>query len=317
MKVSVITPIYNESESLPELFAELTSVLKGSNHEYEIICVDDASKDKSFDIIKKHAQDDQHIKGVRFLVNQGQTAAIQAGIDTAVGDVLVLIDSDLENDPTDILVLLNKLNSGFDVVSGWRKDRWSGPVAFLKRKIPSVLANWCIRKVTHVPLNDFGCTLKAYRSEVIKPVLLFGEMHRFIPFYAKLQGARITEVPVNYRNRKYGNSNYGLSRTFRVLLDLILIKFIDKYFNKPMHFFGKIGFHAILLAFLCMLWATILKYFYTTSFIQTPLPIAAAMFIISAILLFSIGILAEMIMRVFYLSKNERSYKIKEKVNLI
>ncbi|MEN9647302.1 MAG: hypothetical protein RLY57_106 [Candidatus Parcubacteria bacterium] len=316
MKVSIVTPIYNEAKSLPQLFNELTDVLTKQGSSYEIIAVDDASKDESFEVAKAHAQTDSHIKAIRLLVNSGQTAALQAGIDAATGDVIILIDSDLENDPHDIPALITKICEGYDVVSGWRKDRWKGGmVSFLKRKLPSITANKIITSITKVALHDVGCTLKAYKKEVIKPVELYGEMHRFIPFFAKLQGAKITEIPVNYRERKFGESKYGISRTFRVLLDLMLVKFLDRYFTRPMHFFGRIGFYALALSAISFAWAIIRK-LGGESFIQTPLPVIGSMFLILAVMLLCMGVLAEILMRTYFAAKHERAYKVKDSVNL-
>jgi glycosyltransferase involved in cell wall biosynthesis len=316
MKVSIVTPVYNEAKSLPQLFSELTQALASYGAAYEIIAVDDASKDDSFTVMKDHAEKDPRVKAIRLLVNGGQTAALQAGIDAASGDIIILIDSDLENDPNDIAKLIAKIDEGYDVVSGWRQDRWKGGIfSFFKRKLPSMTANFMISRITRVKLHDIGCTLKAYKKEVIKPVELYGEMHRFIPFFAKLQGARITEVPVNYRNRMYGQSNYGISRTFRVLLDLMLVKFLDKYFTKPMHFFGRIGFYSFALAAIAFLWAFIRK-LGGTSFIETPLPVIGAMFLILSVMLLCMGVLAEILMRTYFAAKHEKPYKVKESANL-
>lgn len=315
MKISVITPVYNEAKSLPKLFSELDDVLSSLGTDYEIIAIDDASKDDSFSVMKDWASKNAHIKALKLLVNGGQTAALQAGIDSASGDVIVLIDSDLENDPHDIPKLIEKIKEGYDVVSGWRQDRWRGTVSFIKRKIPSMTANILISKITHVKLHDSGCTLKAYKKEVLKPVELYGEMHRFIPFFAKLQGAKIFEVPVAHRSRLYGESNYGISRTFRVLLDLMLVKFLDKYFTKPMHFFGRIGFYSLASAIVAFGWAAVLK-FLGGSFIETPLPVIGSMFFILSVMLLCMGVLAEILMRTYFAVRGEHSYKIKESINL-
>lgn len=316
MKLSIITPVYNEAKSLPQLFSELTQVLQSYDSDYEIIAVDDASKDNSFQVIKEHAAKDHHIKAVGLLVNSGQTAAIQAGIDRAEGDIIILIDSDLENDPNDIPHLIAKIEEGYDVISGWRQKRWNdGVFSFVKRKLPSVAANYLIGKTTGVRLHDVGCTLKAYKKEVIKPVELYGEMHRFIPFFAKLQGAKIAEIPVAYRHRMYGESNYGISRTFRVLLDLMLVKFLDKYFTHPMHFFGRIGFASLLLSFLAFAWAVIRK-LDGTSFIETPLPVIGSMFLVLAVMLLCMGVLAEILMRTYFAAKQGKGYKVREVINI-
>lgn len=315
MKISVVTPIYNEAKNIDILLESLTKTLQGLSFDYEIIAVDDASRDGSWETLFAHRAN-KHLKLIRLAVHGGQTGALQAGIDHAHGDIIIPIDSDLENDPQDIPKLIKKIEEGYDVVSGWRKDRWKGGVSeFVQRKIPSMFANWCIAVVTGVKLHDSGCTLKAYKKEVLKPIDLYGEMHRFIPFFAKLHGAKITEMPVLYHKRRFGKSNYSISRTFRVILDLIVVAFFDKYFTRPMHFFGSIGFAALLLACVAFTWAGILKW-YGTSLIQTPLPVLGSMFMVLAVLLFSMGVLSELLMRTYFTSRNERPYKVGTMINI-
>jgi len=313
MKISIIVPIYNEENNLRRLFNEFYEVLLPLEIDYEIIGVNDGSKDNSLAILKELALKDKKVKIICFKVNSGQTASICAGIDNSTGDLIIPIDSDLENDPHDISRLIEKINSGYDVVSGWRKDRWSGKL--LTRKVPSIVANWLISIITKVKLHDYGCTLKAYKSEVIKGVTLYGEMHRFIPAYASWRGARVTEIIVNYRKRIHGKTNYGLSRTFRVLLDLVVIKFLDKYMNRPIHFFGSIGFISLGTGLLSGLVAIYLRLFYDLSFILTPLPIFSALFIIVGIQLIAMGIIAEILMRTYYESQSKKPYTIEEKIN--
>ncbi|HRY62337.1 MAG TPA: glycosyltransferase family 2 protein [Candidatus Paceibacterota bacterium] len=313
MKISIVVPVYNEAKSLPELFLEIKEVLEKERSDYEIVAVNDGSKDDSWNVLKKLGEDNKRIKAINFKFNNGQTAAMSAGIKASTGDVIIPIDSDLENDPADIPKLLAKISEGYTVVSGWRKDRWGN--ATLKRKIPSLVANWLISKITGVKLHDYGCTLKAYDRGIISEVELYGEMHRFIPAYAKWKGGKVAEIPVNYRPRKYGESNYGISRTFRVLLDLVLIKFLVKYMNRPMHFFGGLGFSSVLLGFLSGCYALILKFVYGTSFISTPMPVLTVFFIIVGVQLAAMGILSEMIMRTYYESQNKTPYSIKEKIN--
>ncbi len=309
--LSVILPVYNEAKGIDQLFSTIEKSL--SNYDYEVIAVNDGSKDSSWEEMKKYAARSTRIKLINFKRNFGQTAAINAGIQAATGDIFILLDSDLENDPNDIPKLLAKIDEGYDVVSGWRKNRWKGQ--FLTRKVPSLAANGLISKISGVKLHDYGCTLKAYNRDVIKDVRLYGQMHRFIPVFCKWQGGKVTEIPVNYQPRLYGKSNYGLFRIYKVILDLILIKFLDKFMQRPIHFFGGAG----ILSFLVMLLsAAVAIYFKVTGqkdFIQTPLPTIAAMFFIVGILMILMGILAEMLMRTYYESQNKFPFTIKEKVN--
>ncbi len=314
MKLSIVLPVYNEAKSLPQLFEELTQVLATLPHSWEIVAVNDGSKDNTYEVLRGLAKKDTRIKAIDFLVNAGQTAALRAGIDHATGDILVPMDSDLENDPADIPHLLAKLDEGFDVVSGWRKDRWQG--SFVTRKMPSTLANWLISRITNTHLHDYGCTLKAYRAEVIKDTMLYGEMHRFIPAYASWRGAKVTEIVVNHRPRKFGKSNYGISRTFRVLLDLLLIRFLHKYMSRPIHFFGGVGFISLGLGTLAGCAAIVLKVLDLRSFVATPLPTFSALFIIVGVQFIGMGILAEMLMRIYYESQKKMPYTVRESVNL-
>ncbi len=311
-KLSIILPIYNECEGIPELFSEINKAL--SVFEYEIIAVNDGSNDNSYEVLKSFAENDYKIKIINFKKNYGQTAAINAGIQDAKGDILILMDSDLENLPIDIPKLIAKLNEGYDVVSGWRQARWKGQ--FLTRKLPSLLANSLISKISGVKLHDYGCTLKVYKREVITDVRLYGQMHRFIPVYCKWEGGKVAEMPISYQPRKYGKSNYGISRTFKVILDLVLIKFLDKYMQRPMHFFGGAGF----ISFLCSI-ATfgLAVYFKLTGqkdFVQTPLPTLTVMFFIIGILMVLMGVIAEILMRTYYESQNKFPFTIKNKINL-
>lgn len=309
--ISIILPIYNEAESIPELFQEIEKALK--TFDYEIVAVNDGSKDHSFQIIKEYTTKDRRIKLINFKYNSGQTAAINAGIQHASGDIIVFMDSDLENLPSDIPAMIDKLNEGYDVVSGWRRDRWQGQ--FLTRKLPSLLANKLISKISGVKLNDYGCTLKVYRSDVIKDVKLYGQMHRFIPVYCKWQGGKVAELPVQYQPRKYGASNYGIGRTFKVLLDLIVIKFLDRYMQRPIHFFGGFGFFSMLLSIISFLLALYFKLSGQKDFVQTPLPTFTAMFFVVGLVMILMGVLAEMLMRTYYESQNKFPFIIKEKMN--
>lgn len=311
-KLSIVTPIFNEAESLPILFSELVKTLSKIG-EFEIIAVNDGSKDATESVLESEAKKYLQLKVINFRVNRGQSAAITAGIESATGDVYVTIDSDLENDPQDIVRLIHELDSGYDVVSGWRQGRWTG--AFLTRKLPSLLANKAISYITGVHLHDYGCILKVYKKSVIQDVKLYGEMHRFIPAYASWNGARVTEVPVNFRQRRFGKSNYGITRTFRVLLDLIVIKFLSRYMNRPMHFFGGIGFISGGLGIASLALAFILKLFTIRSFVDTPLPVFGALGLIVGVQLITMGVIAEMLMRTYYESQNKKPYSIKSTHN--
>jgi glycosyltransferase involved in cell wall biosynthesis len=313
MKLSIVVPIYNESQSLPRLLEELTLELGKIKCDWEIIAVDDGSTDDTLSTLAQHAKKESRIRAISFLVNSGQTAALRAGIEHATGDIIIPIDSDLENDPADISKLIAKLDEGFDVVSGWRYGRWQG--SFFTRKIPSLLANKLISLLTKTHLHDYGCTLKAYRSAILQDVKLYGEMHRFIPAYASWRGARVTEIKVNHRPRKFGRSNYGISRTFRVLLDLLLIKFLHRYMNRPIHFFGMAGFISLGVGVMAGLWGLYLKYFREMSLISTPLPTLSALLIIVGVQFMGMGILAEILMRIYYESQHKSPYTIKETIN--
>jgi glycosyltransferase involved in cell wall biosynthesis len=311
-KLSIILPIYNEAQGIPELFQETQNALSG--FDYEIITVNDGSKDNSYEVLKSYAEKDSRIKVINLRRNYGQTAAINAGIQDATGEILVLMDSDLENLPSDIPKLIEKLNEGYDVVSGWRQARWQGQ--FLTRKLPSLMANGLISIISGVKLHDYGCTLKAYRRDVISGVRLYGQMHRFIPVYCKWEGGKVAEIPVNYQPRKYGKSNYGMSRTFKVILDLVLIKFLDKYMQRPIHFFGGAGFISLLFSIASFGLALYFKLTHQKDLIQTPLPTLSVMFFIIGILMILMGVIAEILMRTYYESQNKFPFTIKNKINL-
>jgi glycosyltransferase involved in cell wall biosynthesis len=312
-KISIITPIYNESQSIPLLVDELKTIMSKSGFKYEIIAVNDGSKDDTENVLSDIAQKNKELKVINFNSNKGQSAALSAGIEKSTGDIIVTIDSDLENDPNDILNLINTMSKGYDVVSGWRDGRWEGN--YFSRKLPSKIANTLISKITKVKLNDYGCTLKAYSRRVIEDVHLYGEMHRFIPAYTAWNGGNVTEVKVSFRPRRFGKSNYGISRTFKVLLDLITIKYFMKYMNKPMHFFGGIGFISLFVGSLSGLLSIFLKIIHVRDFVSTPLPIFSALFIIVGIQLITMGILAEIMMRTYYESQGKKPYSIKSLIN--
>lgn len=310
--LSIIIPVYNERNNLPLLIGELRKLLEKMPNT-EIIFIDDGSDDDSFVELVQASRTDNRFKIIRFAVNAGQTAAIQAGIDYASGDILVFMDSDLQNDPQDIPRLLEMLDKGYDVVSGWRIDRKDNP---LKRNLPSHVANAIISSVFGIRLHDYGCTLKAYRRKMLKNVNLYGEMHRFIPVYASWQGAKIGEIPVGHRVRKYGKSKYGLERVFKVLLDILVVKFLNKYLTKPIYVFGGFGLAAYFFAIMSFLWALYLKYFCNTSLIETPLPLFSAICVILGCMSILMGFLGEIVIRVYFESTRRRAYLIRETVNL-
>jgi dolichol-phosphate mannosyltransferase len=296
------------------LFKELHRVVqKFAPGESEIICVNDGSNDRSLEVLRCLAKGQTAVKVISFVRNFGQTAALSAGIRQAQGEIIALMDADLQNDPADISMLLAKLDEGYDVVSGWRKDRHD---AFFTRKIPSWIANSIISTISGVNLHDYGCTLKVYRRNVIENVNLYGEMHRFIPIYARQFGARITEVKVNHRARRYGYSKYSLSRTGRVVLDLVTVKFLNDYTTRPMHFFGGAGFFAFFVAALCLMLAVVLKMIGYASLIQTPLPLLVVFFSFVGFQLILMGLLAEMLMRNYYEVNGRLTYVVKETINL-
>lgn len=315
MRLSIITPIHNEAGSIPPLHEELTKALNAFAGDYEVIAVDDGSTDKSWAELGKVARRDSHWKAIRLRANQGQTAALMAGIHNAKGDIIVTIDGDLENDPTDISKVVSALGSNeYDIVSGWRQDRWRDHG--LSRRLPSLLANRLISSITGLKLHDHGCTLKAYKREVFDGVELYGDMHRFMAAYLSWKGARVTEMPVLHRPRRFGSSHYGISRTFRVLLDLVVMKFLNTYMNHPMRFFGGIGFISFLFGFVAVVAAVALKLLGIRSFVATPLPTFAALFLIVGVQMIVMGILAEMLMRTYYESQGKKPYVIAEALNM-
>ncbi len=311
--ISIVIPIYNEAEGLSQLFERLSEVLPTLGHPHEVVMVDDGSRDGSFEIIKKLSSAERPVRALKFKRNFGQTAALAAGIAHAQGDIIVTLDADLENDPRDIPKLLSKLDEGYDVVSGWRQDRWQG--SYFTRKLPSRAANWLISLLSGVPLHDYGCTLKAYRADLIKGVSLYGEMHRFIPAYAAWQGGRVAEIPVTYAPRQWGKSNYGLSRTFRVLLDLFFLKFMHRYFNRPMHFFGGWGFASIAFSGVVLVAAIILRMTGIADLVETPLPVLSGLFFVVGIQFILFGVMAEILMRTYYESQTKRPFEIRETLN--
>jgi glycosyltransferase involved in cell wall biosynthesis len=309
--ISVFLPVFDEESNLRLLHAKLDEALKKLGRTAEIIYVDDGSRDGSLAILRELAEMDERVRVVALRRNYGQTAAMAAGIDAARGRVLIPMDADLQNDPADIIRLLDKLDEGYDVVSGWRKNRQDKLVT---RKIPSMLANRLISWIGGVPLHDYGCSLKAYRRESLEDVRLYGEMHRFIPIYASWAGARVTEIPVEHHARTAGKSKYGLSRTIKVIFDLMTIKFMASYQTKPIYIFGTFGFLSFFVAMVAGIWALILKLVHKADFIQTPLPIIAIVMFAVGIQFLLMGLLAEMLVRTYHESQSKRIYAVREMI---
>lgn len=311
-RISVVVPVFNEERNVAPLVEALVGALEGIPGGFEIIAVNDGSRDGSLAALIEEAKAHPQLRIVDFRRNFGQTAALMAGIDHATGEIMVLIDADLQNDPRDIPMLVDKLADGFDVASGWRRDRKD---ARLSRTFPSRVANGIISWISGVSLHDYGCTLKAYRADVLKGVRLYGEMHRFIPIYAHWMGGRVTEVPVRHHARKFGRSNYGLERILKVLLDLVVVKFLDRYLVKPIYIFG--GFAALSLAGSIVTLAVMigLKVFAGVSMISTPLPLLTAMMFLVGVLSLLMGLLAEITVRTYFEAQNRRHYLVRKLYN--
>ena len=287
----------------------LTSVLTRIDKDYEVIFIDDGSSDKTLSFLRPICKEDPRIKFISFSRNFGQTSALSAGIDFSKGDIIIPMDGDLQNDPEDIPSLLQKMEEGYDVVSGWRQDRKD---PFLRRRLPSVIANKIISFIGGVQLHDYGCTLKAYRRDILKNIRLYGEMHRFIPIYAKWVGARVSEIPVRHFERKFGLSKYGVNRVFKVILDLMVVKFLLSYSQKPIYIFGGMGFLMILGAILSGGYAVYLKLFRGVSFILTPMPLLSIFLLVLGFISILMGFLAEILIRTYYESQGKPTYQIKE-----
>jgi glycosyltransferase involved in cell wall biosynthesis len=311
VNLSIVIPVYNEVENLPLLHPAIHAALdQVSGLDWEMIFVDDGSKDDSLQCLNNlAAQDPQHTRVVALRRNYGQTAAIAAGIDYANGDVILFMDADLQNDPLDIPMMLDYIDQGYDVVSGWRVKRKD---KFITRTLPSRSANWLISTVTGVHLHDYGCTLKAYRREVITGFRLYGEMHRFIPAYAASVGAKIVEVPVNHHPRRYGKTKYGLTRTIKVMLDLLTVKFLISYSNKPIYLFGGAGFSLILASFLAMLFLLIRRFALHISVFDSPLFIISTLFVILGFQSILMGLIAELLVRTYHESQSKPTYTVRQ-----
>jgi glycosyltransferase involved in cell wall biosynthesis len=317
--LSVLIPVYNEVGNVVPLHEELDRTLRGGPLRYELIFVDDGSRDGTAARLGAiQASDPEHVRVAFLRRNCGQTAALSAALDLARGEILVPMDGDRQNDPADIPRLLAMLDEGYDVVSGWRKNRHD---TLLTRKIPSRIANRLVARISGVPLHDFGCTMKAYRRRVLEGVRLYGEMHRFIPIFASWQGARVGELVVNHRPRTQGKTKYGLGRTFNVVLDLILIRFFQRYAQRPIHLFGRIGLWSIFLSFVSFAAMLYFKYLFPwptglklppKSFVETPLPMLTVMFFLGGVQSILMGVLAEMVMRTYYETQAKTTYLLGE-----
>jgi len=311
LAVSVVVPVYNEVESLPHLIEAIATALAAKELSYEIICVDDGSKDGSPEFLKQQAQTRTDLKAVLLRRNYGQTAAMAAGFNYAKGKAIVTLDGDLQNDPADIPLLLAKLAEGYDLVSGWRQKRQD---AALTRLLPSKIANWLIGRITGVKLHDYGCSLKAYRSELVADMNLYGELHRFLPALAFIEGARIAELPVRHHARRYGQSKYGLWRTFRVLMDLLTISFMKTFLTRPMHVFGLFGLISMVLGTVLGIYLTFLKLGLGQSIGNRPLLTLVVLLLVTGVQLFSFGLLAELLMRTYHESQGRPIYRVREVV---
>ena len=314
-ELSIVLPIYNEAENVPRLYPELVSALEATRRSFEIIAVDDGSHDDSFPQLKTLCANDERLRVVRFRRNFGQTAAFAAGFDRAQGDVVITMDADLQNDPADITQLLAKIDEGYDVVSGWRQERWKeGVLTFFTRRIPSATANWLISRVTGVYLHDYGCALKAYRRDVIREIRLYGDLHRFIPAIASYFGVRIAEVPVSYRPRQFGQSKYGIGRTVRVLLDLLTVRFLLSYSTRPIHIFGLLGLLSIVLGVGIGIYLTAIKVLYGAALAERPLLLFGILLVMVGVQLVTMGLLGEMVVRTYYESQGKRIYAVREEI---
>lgn len=309
LDLSVVVPVYNEQENILLLIEEIHDALRPLGKSYELVLVDDGSRDDSYPILARAAQSDPALTLVRFRRNFGQTPAMQAGLDAARGRVIVMMDADLQNDPHDIGRMLDKLDEGYDMVAGWRKDRQD---AFINRKLPSMLANRLISATTQVKLHDYGCTLKAMRADLAKQLRLYGEMHRFIPAVAAFIGARIVEMPVNHRARRFGVSKYGIGRTLRVVLDLITVRFIQRYLTRPMQVFGLLGLLSFAVGVTISTWLAVEKLVFGHALADRPLLQLGIMLIVVGVQLLSFGLLADVVSRTYHEAQDRRPYFVRE-----
>jgi len=311
-ELSIVIPLYNEAENVELLYTELSAALDTVGRSYEVIVVDDGSRDDSFARLKAVHSRDGRWRIIRFRRNFGQTAGFSAGFAAARGEIVITSDADLQNDPRDIPALLAKMDEGYDIVSGWRVNRKE---PFFSRRLPSIVANQMISSTTGVVLHDYGCSLKAYRQEVVKNIRLYGELHRFIPALASWMGVTVAEAPVNDRARRFGKSKYGISRTFRVLLDLITVRFMLGYATRPLQVFGRLGLTSAGLGLLCGLYLTFVKLALGQDIGARPLLLLAVLLVILGVQMISMGLLAEMITRTYYEAQDKPIYMIREQLD--
>ncbi len=309
--LSIVIPVHNEEHSILPLYDRLTRVLVEMRRQYEILFVDDASTDRSFELLANLVQTDPHLKVLRLRRNFGQTAALAAGFHEARGKVVIAMDGDLQHAPEDIPALMAKIDEGYDIASGWRKERVDNAIM---RKIPSRIANWLMARASGVDLHDFGTTFKAYRAEVLKDVQLYGELHRFIPALASFYGARVAEVPIRNTPRLSGDSHYGIGRTFRVLFDILTIRFLLKYFTRPMHFFGTIGLAGVTAGSVALLYCGVRKLLFGFDIIQEhgPLMVLGSLLFLAGTMMFSLGLIGEVMIRIYFESQGRRIYAIRD-----
>jgi glycosyltransferase involved in cell wall biosynthesis len=308
--LSIVIPLFNEEENVKPLYGQLKEALEPMERSYEIIIVDDGSTDRSFELLKGLQAEDKRLKVIRFRRNFGQTAAFAAGFEHARGRVVVTMDADLQNDPADIPQLLEKLEEGYDVVSGWRVERWKS--AWLTRRLPSVVANRLISETTGVHLHDYGCSLKAYRSEVVKNINLYGELHRFIPAMASWMGVSVAEIPVHYRSRQFGRSKYGMSRTIKVILDLLTVRFLLSYSTRPIHIFGSLGLAMSGLGGILGLYLSVVKLALGQDIGDRPLLLLAILLMVLGVQMITMGLLGELVVRTYHESQGKRIYVVRE-----
>ena len=311
--LSVVLPVCNEEENIEMQYQKIRENLNAIKKTYEVIFVDDGSRDNSYSILSKIAAKDKNVKLVKFRRNFGQTAAMAAGIDFSEGEIIVFMDSDLQNDPSDIKTVLEKIEEGYDVVSGWRKFRKD---KMISRKIPSKIANRLIAKVSGVPLHDLGCSLKGYRAEVLKKVRLYGEMHRFIPIHASWVGAKIIEIPVKHHARQFGKSKYGIQRTLKVLLDLITVKFMSSYATKPIYLYGGVALGVFLLSIMSLAGTILMKYFKGMNMTGNPLLMLSSILFLLSVIMILMGIQAEILIRIYHETEGKELYYVKETANI-
>lgn len=311
MDVSVVVPVLNEEDSLPLLHDSLSKVLSESGLSYEIIVVDDGSTDRSLEILRELQAGDANLRVVCFRRNYGQTAAFAAGFDRAQGDIVITIDADLQNDPADIPALISKLQEGYDVVSGWRVDRQD---RFLDRRLPSILANRLIGWATSVRIHDYGCSLKAYRRDVLADVRLYGELHRFIPALAHAAGARVAEIPVSHHPRRFGKTKYGISRTIKVILDILVVRFMMSYSTRPIHVFGLLGMLSAMVGTVLLAYLGVVRVVLQQDIGNRPLTLLAILLVVVGVQLVTSGLLAELVTRTYYESQGKSIYTVREEL---